>query len=561
MKRDRTGRMLAPMITNSRSVFVALACLLLFGCLNPDLEVEASSLSRACVGAAIGSRTSGSVTNLGSSPTAGEVRVRWMLSADASPSTDDIALAGSGAEVTLGALEPGQTVTLTTPNLVVPGSARLGPQFLMLVAVDLGDTEAGLGFEALPITVDQCPTQGACNASYATEAAYLASPYRSYGARPGGSHGRAAFVSDRSTLAARGHYVGGRELGTPNGPRGLLLKYHADRRFAWGRALSHCAPANLDSLGLFNDGSVAVTSSYYTGTRSESAISAYSPGGALLWTKPVLGSANTCRTCSVTRHAVVAVDPSDDTAVVAASDGYGGPVELVRFDRHGNELARKSFSAAEIQLTNLGGPFDIATYRFASRTRSDVFLGFPAGVVLLDSNFTRRFSRSLDAFTLPGGSGYPEADIEVEICTPNDLYVATTGIEYFSNQDFVRKLDRSGIERWAIRVRTGSSFAAPPYTGPQGLLRSERFALRCTEQDLPALAFIPGDDRGEFPREIRAVELTHAGATHRRYRGTFASSDWFSGASGIAPGAYDFLAQSGNKFRLRARSTIGWTTY
>jgi hypothetical protein len=528
----------------------------LFGCANPALDVTSHSLSRACVGASIGAATDGSVSNVGDTPMVGQLRVRWMLSSDGLPSTDDVPLLGFDADVTRPALAAGASFAIASPNLIVPSDARLGPQYLILAAVDLGATSAGVSYSATPITIDQCPSAGACDAAFETEALYLASPERSGGPLPRGRHGeRPVFVSDKSTLALRGSTVGGF-----HGLKGLLLRYRADRSFVWAKTPSHCVRDSVQSIATFNDGTLAVTSSYYTGSRQESILSGYSQAGTLLWQRALLGSASSCSaTCSLSQHAVVAVDPSDDTAVTASSDGYGSAVVLARFDRFGNELAHRSYTSSTLELNLAGGPYDIATYRFATGARSEVLLGFPLGALLLGPSLDVRWVRPLAAST-PGEFAY--SDVEVEICSRSNLYIATTGVEYFSGQDVVRNFDAAGVERWAIELRTGATYgAAPAYTGPLGLLRPDRFALSCNEQDLPSLAFFRTEAGSEFPREVRAVTLLNDGRVTRRYRGLFPAGRAFAGASGIDASVFDFLALTAGKFSLQPASALGYTRY
>jgi len=280
----------------------ARALLLLFplmftSCGNPALRVSVSrSPATACLGAAIGATTGGSVTYVGSPASVGDVRFRWLLSADAVPSTDDLTMLGSGAEVTVGSMNGGDVYSIVSPDLIVPGGARLGPQYLILAAVDLGATSAGISFAAVPITINQCPSAGACDASFPTEASYTASTGLSGGPHPlGRERDRPVFLSDGSTLPARGLTVGGHD-----GAHGLLLRYDEARSFRWGRSLSHCTRDEVESMATFNDGTLAVITAYYTGTRQEIALSAYSAAGSLLWQRVLTGSANSCRTCLLT---------------------------------------------------------------------------------------------------------------------------------------------------------------------------------------------------------------------------------------------------------------------
>jgi hypothetical protein len=535
-----------------RAGVALLAAMLLPSCINRGLSVEASSLAEACLGASIGSRSSATVTNVSTTPTVGEVRVRWMLSSDSVPSTDDLALLGSGVEVTIGSLDADESYPITSPNLIVPSTARLGPQYLILVAVDLGDTDLGIAYDAVPITINQCPTAGACDTSYGSDAAYRASPHTSRGAF--GTNGdRPVFVADKSTLADRGLMIGGRE-----GARGLLLRYNANRTFAWGKSLSRCYGDTVGSIAIFNDGTLAVTTSYYTGTHQESALSAFSRTGRLLWQRVVESRPNACTTCpGPSLHAIVATDASDDTAVVAVSDGYEGIVRLARIDRYGNEIQRRTYTNAELQLGPSGGPADIATYRNAG-TPSDVLLGFPEGAVLLDAGLGLRWGRPLSDML----GAYPYSGVEVEICTPQDLYIATTGVEYFNGQDVISSYDTAGNVRWRVDIREARSYGtAPAYTEPLGLLRPRRFALRCNEQDLPELTFIRTADGRSFERDIRGLTLLHSGAVHRKYQGVFPTTGSFAGATGIDESILDFLSLQSGKFSLLSRSTLGWTRY
>jgi hypothetical protein len=534
-----------------RAGLALLAAAALPGCLNPGLSVEATSLAEACLGASIGSRSSAVVTNVSATPTVGDVRVRWMLSRDPVASTDDLALLGSGAEITIGSLDADESYAITSPNLIVPTTARLGPQYLILAAVDLGDTDLGIAYDAHPITINQCPTAGACDASYTTDAAYRASPHSSRGA-VGMIDDRPVFVADRSTLAGRGLMVGGRE-----GARGLLLRYNENRTFAWGKSLSHCYGDTVGSIAIFNDGTLAVTTSYYTGTQQVSALSAFSRTGRLLWERAVQSKPNVCTTCTTpTSHAIVATDRSDDTAVVAVSDGFDGNLQLTRIDRYGNEVQRRTFT--QVQLGFSSGPADIATYRNAG-IPSDVLLGFPQGAVLLDASFNLRWVRPIT--DMPGGD-YPYSGVEVEICTPQDLYIATTGVEYFIAQDVISKYDRAGTSHWRIDVGEARSYgSAPAYTEPTGVFRPSRFALRCNEQDLPDLTFIRAADGRTFERDIRGLTLLHTGAIHRKYLGAFPTTGTFDGATGIDESILDFLSLQSSKFTLIPRSTLGWRRY
>lgn len=536
-------------------LWVLFSCLFLAGCINPALDVESRSLSEACLGASIGARTSGSITNAGEASTVGAVRYRWVLSADELPSTDDVALLGSSADVTLGPLAAGQSVALTGLNLIIPSTARLGPQFLMLIAVDLGDTDAGVGFSATPITINQCPSAGACDATYSNEAAYLASPGLSRGPQPYGRNlSRPVFLADKSTLPVRGLTVGGTQ-----GTRGLLLRYRADRSFWWGKSLSGCITDAVDSAAAFNDGTLAVVTSSYTRTRQETTLSAYTQAGSLLWKRAVFSKQSGCTgSCGLTFHGVVAVDPSDDTAVVAASDHLDGVVHLVRVDRHGNELQRQSHAGTVFDAQI--GPFDIATYRWASGSRSDIMLGFHAGAALLSPSFGVLWFRKLTEL-VPGGS-YPYSDVEVEICDRNNFYMLAMGAEYFVGQDVVRNFARSGTVRWAIDIHRGNVYgAAPPYTGPLGAIDPDHFALGCNEQDLPTLSFQRSEHDVPFRRDIRALTLLHTGGVFRKYRGTFPSGVNFEGAAGIDASAFDFLARGTSKFSLRSRTALGWTSF
>jgi hypothetical protein len=475
-----------------------------------------------------------------------------MLSTDSVPSTDDLPLSGTSADVTLGPLASGGSRSITKPNLTIPADARLGPQYLILAAVDLGDTNAGIGIDAQPITIEQCPAAGACDRSYSSEAAYLASPELSSGSRPYGRHApRPAFVADKANLATRGMYVGGRE-----GSRALLLRYDTNRRFSWGRALSHCGRDNLDFLALFDDGTVAATTTYTVGEQAHSALSAYSPAGALLWHRVVASSPN-CNGCTPVRNAVVAVDPGDDTVAVATSNGLEGPVLLVRYDRYGNELHRRSHTFASLPIAANGGPFDISIHRFATTARSNVLLGFANGFALLNGGFGLQWSR--DQAALPFNP-YPYSDFEVEICTPDDLYVASIGHQHrFDAQDNVYDFDASGRLRWGVNLERGESFgAAPAYEGPQGTLRGDRFALRCNEQDLPEVTFIRSALGGDLPREVRGAAFHHDGSVQAAYIGMLGAGESFAGAVGVAIGGYDFLSLSSNEFRVRSRSAISW---
>jgi hypothetical protein len=89
--------------------------------------VQAQSVANACVGAAIGPRTSATLSNLTATATVGDVRVRWMLSTDSVPSTDDLPLSGTGAEVTLGPLASGGSRSIMKPALTIPAARASGP--------------------------------------------------------------------------------------------------------------------------------------------------------------------------------------------------------------------------------------------------------------------------------------------------------------------------------------------------------------------------------------------------------------------------------------------------
>jgi hypothetical protein len=148
------------------------------------------------------------------------------------------------------------------------------------------------------------------------------------------------------------------------------------------------------------------------------------------------------------------------------------------------------------------------------------------------------------------------------MCTPDDLYIATTGVEYFGGQDLVSNYDRAGNARWRIDIREPESFgSAPAYTGPLGLLRTNRFNLRCNEQDLPELTFVRTADGAPFERDIRGVTLLHGGAVHRKYQGTFPTTGSFEGATGIDESILDFLSLRTGKFSLVSRTTLGWRRY
>jgi hypothetical protein len=255
----------------------------------------------------------------------------------------------------------------------------------------------------------------------------------------------------------------------------------------------------------------------------------------------------------------VAVDPSDDTAIVAASDGFDGVVELTRVDRYGNEVQRRTYTGSQLPVGIFGGPFDIATCRYASSTRSDVMLGFHGAAVLLNGSLGVLWIRRLsDLFP----ADYPYSEVEVEICNRNNFYFVTTGVEYFNGQDLIRNYDRAGVERWAIDVREGRTYgSAPAYTSPLGVVRPDHFALRCNEQELPDLSFHRSEAGLAYPREIRAVTFQHSGAVFRKYRGTFPNTVGFVGAAGVDAGVYDFLALGSRKFSLRSRSAIAWTSF
>lgn len=538
------------------SVGLALALTIPFSlsaCTNPNLNVGVRSVDSACIGAAIGSRSAATIT-MGDEPSRGSIRVRWLLSADVVPSSDDRVLAGSDSDRLIGALGARATHAINNPNLVIPADTRLGPQYLILVATDTGDPDAGIAFKSIPITIRQCPAPAACDMDYRTLQQYNASASRSNGPRPHGlARDRPIFISDRSQVQPWGLTVGG-----IHGTHGLLLRYGAAQNFVWGKSLSHCIKDSVDSVASFNDGTIAAAVTFVADGKEQTELVAFSTSGELLWRRVLVTSPTYCTSntpgCYLSSNAAVAVDSNNDSAIVAVRR-IDGPLDLIRIDRHGNEIGRRRHTQAELGLD--GGPADIATPR-APGSHKEFLVSFINGFAMFDEALGLRWKRVIgDGTFFPS---YPYQSVEVEMCTSEDIYIATTGVEYFHGQDVVSRYDRSGRELWAINIRTATARgAAPRYTGPTGLLRQHLFGLRCNEQDLPEVVFTAGDDSHELPREVRAVTFRHDGSVANQFRGTHPAGGVIGGASGISASRLYFLSLNSNmKFTILSGEALGW---
>jgi hypothetical protein len=245
---------------------------------------------------------------------------------------------------------------------------------------------------------------------------------------------------------------------------------------------------------------------------------------------------------------VVAVDTSDDTAVVATNSPG---LTVVRSDRHGNELQRESYSGVS------DTPSDIDVIRF-SGSRSPVLLAtFGGAIVALRENLKLDWSSQVGALSF---GAYRNAAPEVEICTTDNLYVATPGAEFYGGEHAIYNLSPGGAERWAIRLASGvNEGTAPPYTGPRGLLRAERFSLRCSEQEVPEVLFVAGDDSQQTSNP-RGVTLLHDGRVADGFVGAWPNAGEFGGGAGTSLSSPDlkFLSVQGGKFRLLGPGAVGW---
>jgi hypothetical protein len=385
---------------------------------------------------------------------------------------------------------------------------------------------------------------------YAAATDYYGNLQRSQGTRPNGHpRERPAFASSHSTdpgpLDAA---VGGRE-----GNRGLVLAFGEGGVFRWGKSLSHCHHDDVEAVDLFADGALAVTTTFTLDSTLHTELIAYSRDGALLW-RHSLRQRPCPAACFDDVHSPLAIDHSDETAVVAVSSA-SDDLQVFRVSRTGVRLAERGFTGPELGVDARVGPSGLAVYRGGGARRSPILLAFQRSAVLLEPTFVPVWTRH------PGSTtGVAPAGVEVAVCEPDRFNVATVGVEFLSSEHLVMSFDAAGRELWSHRVATVPVPGAPPsYPGPLGLLLGERQNLRCNEQDTPELVMIGTDGTREIPTDIRGVFFTTRGAVHRHYAGTLGGPDFLVGSAGISATSPYFLSLRDGKFHVLMPSALGWT--
>ena len=381
------------------------------------------------------------------------------------------------------------------------------------------------------------PDPGSCDADLPTLADYEAAEGTSRGTRPPGhSNERPSFSTARSLDdAPYTAVVGGR-----HGQQGLLLSFDAGGAYQWGRLLGHCEYDEIESVAQFADGAIAATTSFRADGEMHTELLGFLPTGETAWRVPLCTSS----AAFDEHHAAVEIDHSDEAAVVAATCG-GSTLHLRRVDASGATVVSRDLTAADLPGVDLPTLTDLAVDRFPGSAASDILLGFRATAVSLDAAFGVAWTFPTDPMS--GGS------VEVEACG-SYAYAAATGEEFLSGEHVLYQLDRGGAARWSHRMEDDD------WGGPQGVLRGDRFNLRCNEQDLAEIVMFASRGGTEYPREIVGATFLTDGALFQTVEGTRPDGVFHRGTAGVGASAPALLVLEGGRFSVQGEERFGWAS-
>jgi hypothetical protein len=386
---------------------------------------------------------------------------------------------------------------------------------------------------------------GACDVRY-TAADYAASPRRSDGVDPGLSSGpRPTFVASTSTASGPVTYaVAGRENGGTELHRGLLLNFDESGTLRFGHSFSHCAQDEVESVAVFDDGSLAASTTYVTGETIRTDLIKVSASGEVVWRH--LLAEDSCRraSCFTNVHSEIEIDHKDES-VVAAVQGTTDDLVMVRVAADGRELRRRVLTpeATEIPGQTLAS---LAIYEEPRTTAySEVLVGLRQQAMLLTATFDKRWVQPVS------GAGH----VEVAMCDRERFTFLAVGFEFMSNEHVVSGYSKAGSRLFGWRVAGDPSAGTPAY----GVARGDLFNLGCHEQKVPELVMRKSDGASENNRDIVGLMLLHDGTIHRIFDARLPEGAAIAGSAGVGLGADALLARQDGKFRMIPFAAVGWT--